>query len=206
MYIDQILYPVEALGPGKRIGIWLVGCNRGCPGCSNPELWSTKNYQPITVEDLMCGIRDVCAHNKVDGFTISGGEPMQQSKELAELVYYLAQINKDVLVFSGYTYEEIMDNPDMADVLDNVAVLIDGPYIEDRNEQLVLRGSTNQRILLFEPDLESLYDSYLNQPQSTIQNIHFSDETISIGIHNKNFSEAIEDRLRKLGVRSVENG
>ena len=46
MYIARILYPVEVLGPGKRIGIWFCGCPRRCEGCSNPELWEfQERYQ-----------------------------------------------------------------------------------------------------------------------------------------------------------------
>lgn len=206
MFIDQVLYPVEALGPGKRIGIWLAGCNRGCPGCSNPELWSVQNRKPVPVSELMVAIRDICSQNHVDGFTISGGEPMQQAAELAELVFQLSQINKDILVFTGYTYDEVSKDSAMSDVLDYIAVLVDGPYMEERNEQLVLRGSSNQQILLFEPELEDLYVKYLDQAQSNIQNLHFSDETISIGIHERNFSEDIEQKLREYGIRSVDNG
>lgn len=36
MYVAGILYPVEVLGPGKRIGIWFSGCLSKCKGCSNP--------------------------------------------------------------------------------------------------------------------------------------------------------------------------
>ena len=39
MNVARILFPVQVLGPGNRIGIWLCGCNRACKGCSNPELW-----------------------------------------------------------------------------------------------------------------------------------------------------------------------
>ena len=42
MNVARILYPVKVLGPGKRIGIWLCGCDRECFGCSNPELWEPK--------------------------------------------------------------------------------------------------------------------------------------------------------------------
>lgn len=206
MFIDQILYPVEALGPGKRVGIWLVGCNRACPGCSNPELWSTQNRKSVSVSELMFVIHDVCSKNHVDGFTISGGEPMQQAAELADLVFQLSQICKDILVFTGYTYDEVSRDSTMAEVLDHIAVLVDGPYLEERNERLVLRGSSNQQILLFEPELEDLYVQYLNQAQSNIQNLHFPDETISIGIHARNFPEAIEQKLREYGIRSVYNG
>ncbi len=154
----------------------------------------------------MVAIRDVCSKNHVDGFTISGGEPMQQAAELSEFVFQLSQISKDILVFTGYTYDEITKDGTMSEVLDHIAVLVDGPYLEERNEQLVLRGSSNQQILLFEPELEDLYVKYLDQAQSSIQNLHFSDETISIGIHERNFSEAIELKLREYGIRSVDNG
>lgn len=184
----------------------MVGCNRACPGCSNPELWSTHGRKSVPVSELMIAIRDICSKKQVDGFTISGGEPMQQATELAELVFQLSQINKDILVFTGYTYDEVSNNDAMSEVLDYIAVLVDGPYLEDQNEQFVLRGSSNQQILLFEPELEDLYVKYLDQAQSNIQNLHFKDETISIGIHERNFSEAIAQKLREYGIRSVDNG
>lgn len=40
MYVARILYPVEVLGPGKRVGICFYGCPRKCKGCSNPRLWN----------------------------------------------------------------------------------------------------------------------------------------------------------------------
>lgn len=206
MYIDQVLYPVESLGPGKRIGIWTVGCHRKCPGCSNPELWSIDGHNPISVVDLIHVISELCEDNQVDGFTISGGEPMNQAEELLNLVENLSEINPDILLFSGYSYESLMMNESTAAVLDFVAVLVDGEYIQEKNECLVLRGSSNQRILLFEPVLESKYMDYLESGQNNIQNIHFADETISIGIHERSFQDDIAQKLREYGIRSVEHG
>lgn len=39
MYIDRLLYPITALGPGERIALWVSGCDRKCNKCANPELW-----------------------------------------------------------------------------------------------------------------------------------------------------------------------
>lgn len=50
MYVARILYPVMVLGPGKRIGIWFVGCRHQCKGCSNPELWETAEKYQITLQ------------------------------------------------------------------------------------------------------------------------------------------------------------
>ena len=45
MYLDRILYPVTSLGPGKRLCIWVSGCNARCEGCANPELWTQRPEQ-----------------------------------------------------------------------------------------------------------------------------------------------------------------
>lgn len=130
---------------------------------------------------------------------------MDQPEELLELVRGLSVLNRDILVFSGYTYEEILQSK-AAEVLDWVAVLVDGEYRAEQNEQLTLRGSANQRVLLFEPELESGYREYLSRKKSSIQNLHFTDESISIGIHGQDFRKEIDKRLGAFGVRSVEHG
>ena len=108
MLIDQVLYPVEALGPGKRVAIWVIGCTRKCAGCSNPELWDKKDRKSISSVELFSAIKQISDNNPVDGFTITGGEPMDQAKELLELVKLLRLISSDILVFSGYSHQELL--------------------------------------------------------------------------------------------------
>ena len=59
MYIARILYPVQVLGPGKRVGIWFVGCKHKCKGCSNPELWNINETSYVTIEQVEKLIRNV---------------------------------------------------------------------------------------------------------------------------------------------------
>ena len=51
---------------------------------------------------------------------------------------------------TGYIYEELLaiDDDYITNILNNVDVLIDGPYIDElRDITLPLRGSSNQRII-----------------------------------------------------------
>ena len=100
MNLARILYPVQVLGPGNRIGIWLCGCNRACKGCSNPELWIQRDEFEIDVANVASLIRKVAESHIVDGFTISGGEPFQQADELLLLLSYLTPISTDILIYT----------------------------------------------------------------------------------------------------------
>lgn len=182
MYIARILYPVEVLGPGKRIGIWFCGCSHGCKGCSNPELWQRQEKYKISIElvlKLICQISDA---NPVDGFTITGGDPMEQSEELSCLLEKLKLINDDVLVYTGFEIEELSEKQ-----LKNVSVLIDGKYVEELNDNSLLRGSSNQRIHILEETQKNKYERYLREETNKIQNFTTNDGIVSVGIHKPDF-------------------
>ena len=53
MQIGKMLFPITTLGPGRRVGVWLLGCNRGCRGCSNPELQAFDESKDIPVEEIL---------------------------------------------------------------------------------------------------------------------------------------------------------
>lgn len=190
MNVARILYPVRVLGPGERVGLWLCGCNRGCKGCSNPELWQRKPEFEISTDNLLRLIHKISDAHPVDGFTISGGEPFGQSQDLAEFVKKISVISDDILIYSGYRLEELRSRNDSATgyILDNVAVLIDGAYIEELNDNLLLRGSSNQKIHILNSGYSSLYQRYLSETHNQIQNFTTADGIVSVGIHKKDFS------------------
>lgn len=192
MYIARILYPVKVLGPGDRIGIWFCGCEHHCPGCSNPELWDQNEKYRTDLDTVMRLVHLISERNQVDGITLTGGDPFFQPEALRLLLKELLKINKDVLVYTGYEYEEIKDV--YADILEDIAVLIDGRYIEAENHGSMLRGSDNQEIIVLNDGVRDLYAEYLRRNESMIQNFSTGDGIISVGIHQPEY----EDQLLKI--------
>lgn len=182
MYIARILYPVEVLGPGKRIGIWFCGCPRRCKGCSNPELWEFQERYKVDFDIVKKLIGQICSQGKVDGFTLTGGDPLYQYEDFRMLVDYLYTISKDILVYTGYIRSDLKGKN-----LDKIAVLIDGQYIEERNNGCLLRGSDNQQIYILNDALKEKYEHYLSTTTNQIQNFTTSNGVVSVGIHSKDF-------------------
>lgn len=189
MNVARILYPVQVLGPGKRVGIWVAGCSRECKGCSNPELWEQRPEYEISVHQLFSLVETLAEAHEIDGFTISGGEPLNQPKELAELIHRLNTISSDILVYTGYQFEALQARQDLAtdSVLAQIAVLIDGKYIEELNDGTFLRGSSNQRVYVLRDEHIAKYQKYLAEGHNQIQNFTTTDGVVSVGIHHKTF-------------------
>lgn len=186
MYIARILYPVQVLGPGKRVGIWFVGCKHKCKACSNPELWNIDEKYYVTIGQVEKLIRNVAKENVIDGFTITGGDPMEQADELANLLEKIKDISEDVLLYTGYELTELTSNA-YKNLLDKVAVLIDGRYEEELNDNSFLRGSSNQTIHILKSRFNDKYHNYMNNNQNEIQNFMINNEVVSVGIHRKDF-------------------
>lgn len=177
--LGRMYYPVKSLGPGNRVGIWLNGCNRRCTGCISSELQMYDASKEVTVNELMKMIQLIEA--PIDGFTISGGEPFFNPLSLNALVQSLAGICDDILIFTGYTIEELraQESEAVDSVLNTCAALIDGPYIQELNDNKGLRGSSNQRCLIFK-----YHDRYqeIETSDRALQNIMYGNKVLTIGI------------------------
>ncbi len=182
MYVARVLYPVEVLGPGKRIGIWFCGCPRRCKGCSNPELWEFNDRYKTDVETVLKLIKSIADEHVVDGFTITGGEPFYQKEELKSLIRFLKQITDDIIVYTGYKKDDITP-----EYLENISVLIDGEYVEKLNDNSLLRGSSNQTIHILDKNKTGKYSAFFHTETNKIQNFFTSDGVISVGIHRPDF-------------------
>ena len=66
------------------------------------------------------------------------------------------EVQKDIWIFSGYTYEEILKDQDKKKLLEECDVLVDGRFVEALKDlSLRFRGSSNQRIIDIKKSLEA---------------------------------------------------
>jgi len=155
-YVDES----EVNGPGKRAVIWVQGCLRECPGCFNPSSWSFEANQLISIDSL---VERVTENSVNEGVTFSGGEPFWQAPALAEVARRLKAQGLTVMSFSGFTLEELRSPnapPGASELLEQLDLLIDGPYLEHQaiHEPTSLVSSRNQRVRVFNPELQSRLD------------------------------------------------
>jgi anaerobic ribonucleoside-triphosphate reductase activating protein len=65
------------------------------------------------------------------------------------------ETNKTIWCFSGFTYEHLIKDKRQRKLLELVDVLVDGPFVKAlRDEDLVFRGSSNQRIINVKKSLQ----------------------------------------------------
>ncbi|WP_084074972.1 pyruvate formate-lyase-activating protein [Demequina sp. NBRC 110052] len=69
-------------GPGTRMTLFTAGCGMRCQYCQNPDTWRMKDGVRHTVDEVMERVTRYATVMKVTGggLTISGGEPLLQSK------------------------------------------------------------------------------------------------------------------------------
>ena len=198
MYIARILYPVKVLGPGNRVGIWMVGCKHGCKGCSNPELWEFQEKYKTSLETVLALIEQIAKDNTIDGFTITGGDPFEQPEALNKMLSQLQTFSSDILVYTGFEYATIQK--EHSDILSLVSVLIDGKYEEEKNNSSCLIGSDNQKIYYLDETVKSIYEKYINETKNQIQNFTSKDGIISVGIHKPNYQQELDIAVKKKGL------
>lgn len=136
-----------ANGPGVRVSLFVSGCRNHCKGCFNPETWDFDYGRPFTRE-TEDEIIEALRPSWIQGLSILGGEPTEE-ENAAVLIPFLKRVravlpDKDIWLYSGYTYEALRDK----EILTLVAVLVDGPFLlELKDAGLAFRGSRNQRII-----------------------------------------------------------
>lgn len=152
--ISQVHYPVEVIGPGRRIGIWFQGCTIRCFGCISRSTWPEDSNYVVNLADVLDWV-DSLSGSHVDGVTISGGEPFDQRAALTGLLDGLHEWRAaqprpiDILAYSGRPYAEL--EADFCDVLARIDAIVAEPYIDGQPTDLPLRGSANQVVVPLTP-------------------------------------------------------
>ena len=136
-------------GPGFRYTIFTQGCRHNCKGCHNPQTHDFNGGCLVDTDDLLA---EMLADPLIKGMTFSGGDPFEQPAPLADLAAKAHAAGKDIMVYTGYTFEQLLaraeNDPATDALLRETDTLIDGPFIlEQRNLELPVRGSENQRVI-----------------------------------------------------------
>lgn len=155
MRIHKIRKEDIANGPGIRVSMWVQGCNRHCQNCFNPETWDFNQGHLFNrrVKEQFLALAEP---KKIAGFSILGGEPLEQGKEMLALLYSIRQRygdTKTIWLWTGYKYEDLSD--EQLQMISYVDVLVDGEFIDEQKcPNKKFKGSSNQRIIDIKKSLE----------------------------------------------------
>ena len=144
-----------ANGEGIRTSIFVTGCSHKCPGCFNGDYQDFSHGSLWTDDETSL----VIAHLKdpsVSGLTLLGGEPMQNLALTSIVRQIKKEVDKNIWIYSGYTFEEIIIDKKKLDLLKECDVLVDGLFVEELKDlKLAFRGSSNQRVIDIKKSLEA---------------------------------------------------
>ena len=106
MFVSRIQRMSFDDGPGIRTTVFLQGCNLRCPWCANPEtqrvdieengILTPVEYDIHKLLDIL--IKDKEFWGEEGGVTFSGGEPLLQASDIAEICYFLKEKNINIAV------------------------------------------------------------------------------------------------------------
>ena len=207
--INRLHWPVDVLGPGRRVGIWVQGCSIGCPGCVSRDTWPPLNpHDRIATSELMDRINalvDSGPAGPIDGVTVTGGEPFDQADALEGLLTSLrgwldqrGAPSADLLVYTGY------DEPDARRLAPQAFELADavivGPY---RAGEPGSRwwGSGNQRLVLRNKQQSARYEGAELEAAAELQVAVDQGQVFIVGIPSRRALARVESRLADSGVR-----
>ncbi|MCK8827909.1 anaerobic ribonucleoside-triphosphate reductase activating protein [Natroniella acetigena] len=134
-------------GPGVRFTIFAQGCKHQCSGCHNPATHSFKAGKMFEIEEIIEQIKEKAL---ITGVTFSGGDPFFQAAEFAQLGQQIKELDQklDIITYTGFLYEELIQDQEKLSLVKVTDVLIDGLFEEAKQDlSLNYRGSSNQRVI-----------------------------------------------------------
>lgn len=153
MNYGQIRQYDVANGLGIRTTVFVTGCSFKCKGCFNEE-YQNFDYGNTWTNNTTIKLKNMLNNPNIDGLSILGGEPFEHTEEICNIIDNL-KTSKNIWIWSGYVFEDIVKCADKLELLKRVNILVDGQFIEDEKDlKLKFRGSSNQRIINVKKSLD----------------------------------------------------
>lgn len=158
MNYHNISYPDQNNGDGLRVVLWLSGCSHKCYNCQNPQTWDINGGIEFD-DDAKAELFRELEKDYISGLTLSGGDPLTAGNvENTSKIVNETRVsfpNKSIWLYTGYTWEEILNNDKLLEVVSKCDVLVDGRYVDAlRDVTLHWRGSSNQRVINVQQSLQ----------------------------------------------------
>lgn len=151
MNYSGIKYSDMINGPGIRVSLFVSGCSHACPSCFNKETWNPGYGERFTEKqkkkfltisrNIQCYCEDF----------LYWGDPTYKTN-VEPLKAFISEFRKqfpekDVWMWTGYTWEEILENPFLLSLVKICDVLVEEGFEEEKDLSLQWRGSRNQRVI-----------------------------------------------------------
>lgn len=151
----------EIYGPGIRSVFWTQGCTLACKECWNTQYWSSRGGSEIEVSKILNELDQL---EGIEGITLLGGEPLQQSEASLELIRGCKEMGLSVFLYTGYDLSEFDETMQACFDLSDIAVT--GRFVQElRDTTLRWRGSRNQQVHF----ISDLYDDSVLQEQTEVE-------------------------------------
>lgn len=204
--LARVYFPVTALGPGRRLGVWFQGCPIACLGCMSRDTWAADGGTEVA-DDWFAGAWTAALARGATGLTVSGGEPTEQPRALLALLRAVRSASvphgaepADVLLYTGRSRTEFAARvPGGTGLVD---ALITGPFRVGEPTGLIWRGSANQRLHLLSDLGRERYAGYQrHRPERPPMQVVVDDDKVSyVGVPRIGALPRMERTLRAADV------
>ena len=138
-------------GDGRRVSLWVSGCEHNCSQCQNPQTWNVEGGIQFD-EDAEKELFEALEKPYVSGVTFSGGDPLHKNniQDILNLVNKIRILfpDKAIWLYTGFTWEQCLEDEEKYRIVEQCDVMVDGRYIDElRDVSLKWRGSSNQRVI-----------------------------------------------------------
>ena len=173
-------------GSGIRVGLYVSGCTHECKGCHSSEYWDFESGEKFT-EKQLTQLQTALSKDYIEGLSILGGDPLEK-ENISKVKYIIRECKRyyelthdkplNIWLWTGSIFESLLIQllsdstwfcldswyiDDLKYILNNIDVLIDGPFIEEKKDlNLAFRGSSNQRLIDMKKTLENKKVTLLN--------------------------------------------
>lgn len=117
------------------INIYVQGCKNNCKNCQNPELQSFEGGKIINGSDIASIL---LSKPMADWICWLGGDAIYQPDAFLHFNKLFKSFNKRICLYTGSYFNDIKN------LLDNVDIVIDGPWIEKLGS--IDTETTNQKV------------------------------------------------------------